>query len=316
MFLKAFPDINWLKEEITKDFSARLGWEDRKLRNSGWPTVTLNVDSKATERTDIAGPFSLFMNINGESLVGLQSKQWKVDEHNFVLSYPGECYDLIIPKEANTFNIHFGTFFFQELINEWTSSNEALLETVGTDNVTMFDLPRRSYQKRGVVSEEILKVQRFYQSLDQISKKEINEKEEELLLDLGEALLKEVALDHYREKRLSAAKTSTRRELVKRLFLAIDYIHDDPSVPFSVEKAAQVSTLSKFHFVRLFKEAFHQTPGQYRNQIRLEKGITLLKKGTSVKDVSQRLGFEHSNAFTKFFKQHTSTTPTKFLESI
>lgn len=71
MILKEFPDINWLKRQIKSNFENRKTWENIRLKQSGWPSVILNVKTSGVERTAIKGPFTLFMNHSGKFTANL-----------------------------------------------------------------------------------------------------------------------------------------------------------------------------------------------------------------------------------------------------
>jgi len=43
MILRAFPDITWLKKQISEDFSQWKGSENVVRNQKSWPTVVLNV---------------------------------------------------------------------------------------------------------------------------------------------------------------------------------------------------------------------------------------------------------------------------------
>ena len=62
---------------------------------------------------------------------------------------------------------------------------------------------------------------------------------------------------------ITSAKLSTRQELFRRLSKAKIHIHTHLHTPLDLDTLSQVACLSKFHFIRLFKEAFGLTPRQY-----------------------------------------------------
>jgi len=66
---------------------------------------------------------------------------------------------------------------------------------------------------------------------------------------------------------------------------------------------------SKFHFIRLFKKTYNQTPHQYLTLVRIEKAKLLLQTEVAVADVCFSVGFDSISSFTGLFKRITSTTP-------
>ena len=63
-------------------------------------------------------------------------------------------------------------------------------------------------------------------------------------------------------------------ELLSRLRRARDLLRDWEDEPLSVSAAARASGLTRFHFIRLFKAIFGETPHQYRSRAQVEKSET------------------------------------------
>jgi len=75
---------------------------------------------------------------------------------------------------------------------------------------------------------------------------------------------------------------------------------------------ADEATFSKFHFVRLFKQAYARTPHQYLTSVRIENAKQLLKTTTSVTDVCFAVGFESLTSFTGLFKRWVGLSPSAY----
>jgi len=70
--------------------------------------------------------------------------------------------------------------------------------------------------------------------------------------------------------------------------------------------------LSKYHFMRLFKEAYGCTPHQYLMNRRIDKAKLLLLTDMTVSEVCQSVGFESTSSFSLLFKKKTGSSPTDF----
>lgn len=81
------------------------------------------------------------------------------------------------------------------------------------------------------------------------------------------------------------------------------------SDPISVNDMARRAGLSTSRFTVLFKQHFGMTPHQYLLKIRIEHAQELLKKGQSIKIVSEYCGFMDIHHFSKTFKSTTGATP-------
>ncbi len=314
MLLKKFPDIRWLRRQVATNFSDQKGVGGTALGKRGWPTVCLNVSSTQTERKDICGPFSLFMNLNGTSMVTASSKTLEITSNNLAVTYPGESYDLLIPHEARTFNIHFGEEFFRDCLYEWSLSHEQLLDlpiAEQVDNSLVAGL-RRTHFKTQAIHRQVSEFHRYYLHLPQQKLIDHDGKAEELLFNLSQLIFAELTADVGKVDAISACKKATRQEILSRLYRAVDYMHSTDHDTFDLQNIAEKAAISRFHFLRVFKMAFGVTPRQYWNNLRLQKSLTYLSEGLSVSTISRTLGFEHGNAFTKFFRQHTGITPTDY----
>ncbi|RMG72228.1 MAG: AraC family transcriptional regulator [Bacteroidetes bacterium] len=110
--------------------------------------------------------------------------------------------------------------------------------------------------------------------------------------------------------RLNSAKLSTRVELYRRLCEAKTYIHQNLDSPLELDTLAQVACLSKFHFIRLFKDVYGQTPRQYLIAKRLDRASKLLiHSSLTFHEICQEVGLKDSSSFGRLFKRSFGATP-------
>jgi AraC-like DNA-binding protein len=64
-----------------------------------------------------------------------------------------------------------------------------------------------------------------------------------------------------------------------RLCRARDYLHTNHAAPLTLDELARQAALSRYHFLRLFRDAFGATPRQYLIGVRLERAKALLAGG-------------------------------------
>jgi AraC-like DNA-binding protein len=115
---------------------------------------------------------------------------------------------------------------------------------------------------------------------------------------------------HCQINHLTSAKISTRRELFRRLCHARTYIHENLDSPLELDTLSQVACLSKFHFIRLFKEAFGQTPRQYLISKRLSAASELLiHSSKTFHEICHEVGLKDSSSFGRLFKRSFGATP-------
>jgi AraC family transcriptional regulator len=118
-------------------------------------------------------------------------------------------------------------------------------------------------------------------------------------------------------QKLPSLKQSTRVDLYKRLAIVMDYLNSMDEYDVDLNGLASIASLSKYHFLRLFKLAFGQSPYQYIQKLKLDKAEQLLKDRThSIKEIASLLGFENSNSFSRLFYQRTGHYPQVYQREI
>lgn len=307
MLLTEFPDIHWLKRAIQQNFSERRSWDNKPLLNHGWPTAILNVRTNQAERTDIKGPFSLFLNLSGSSEVTCDRKSVRLNTDTYLFSNHGQHYDLLIDNKSptETFNIHFGEKLYQDTIHTLINSDDQLLDELSTPGIE-FNQCIRSHFRGNQFNTLVKRVQQSYQ----------NEEKESSLFDLLSCVLAENNKHLHQVSDMSSARSSTKTELLKRIYLSIDFIHAYYHKSITLDQLADVAMLSKFHFLRVFKSIFKVSPHQYIKQIRLQKAISLIKEDRlPLYLVAQQVGIENGSSLSRMMYQLTGQRPTAFTEN-
>ena len=134
MIYYQFPDLQWLKTQVERNFVDRRGIGGRSLQNKGWPNVILNVSAQDICRDDIRGPVSIFANLSGESQVSVKGHRAVIKDDVFFISNHDQRYTLEIDHtRTTTFNIHFGEFFTEQVYDAITRNPVLFLEE---DNFT------------------------------------------------------------------------------------------------------------------------------------------------------------------------------------
>lgn len=309
MLIREFPDINWIRKQSRNDFADGIASNGRQLDTKGWPTVVLNTKSFGTERNGIISPFSVFLNLKGTSQIRVDNKIVTLDENSFCLVNPGQSYDLIIPEQAEStevFNLHFGNEFFSKAISALGQSTSSLLDNPNL-KVASNELPIRSFWKEDAILKKInLLKSKYSQGIEAPT-------EEEILFDIFQLSYKESQMGFNAIESIKSLKATTRKEVISRLLVALDFIHSNFTKDVSIDDIANVAMLSKFHFLRTFKEAFGQTPHQYLTKIRLQKSKELLKQTSwSVAEIATYLGYQQANSFTRLFSKTFEVSPVAY----
>jgi len=69
-------------------------------------------------------------------------------------------------------------------------------------------------------------------------------------------------------------------------------------------------TISERHILRLTHQEMNISIREWRDRAKILYAISQLKKNTSIKEISYKLGYRHCSSFIEFFKRHTGKTPT------
>jgi AraC-like DNA-binding protein len=104
-----------------------------------------------------------------------------------------------------------------------------------------------------------------------------------------------------------------RDPVARRLDAARRFLAAHLDEPLTLDDLARQAYLSKFHFLRVFKSAFDDTPVRYLRRRRLEAAERLLAQtDLSVTAVCYRVGFESLGSFSSLFRRHAGLSPNAF----
>jgi AraC family transcriptional regulator len=310
MLISKFPNINWLKRQIQQQFQNKEGPNGVHLPFEGWPTVLLNTTTTETVREDIEGPLSIFMNLKGQSIIGVEKQQVLINENAYVLTNNKAHYDLIINNSAPTevFNIHFGTQFLKEASSWFYQSQQNLLDNPFESNPPLPTFQLKATWRSSTFNQLATQLQQLYQ--DKTTSPEA--KEIALLALFEQVLLNQRGQDRLIQS-LKSSKKSTKEELIKRLYLAVDYIYAFYNQPIKLEELAQISCLSKYHFLRSFKQVFGLAPYQFIQQIRFKQAIHLLENSpATLQEIAYAIGLENASSLSRFFFRTSGAYPSTY----
>lgn len=91
-------------------------------------------------------------------------------------------------------------------------------------------------------------------------------------------------------------------ETLQRLGRAREFIDHCYDHPLSLDQISEKACFSRYHFLRLFRQAFNKTPHQYLIERRIEKAKELLSADDlRVTDVCFEVGFQSLGSFSSLF---------------
>jgi transcriptional regulator GlxA family with amidase domain len=103
------------------------------------------------------------------------------------------------------------------------------------------------------------------------------------------------------------------RDDLVRLRRARDQMDREYAQPLNVEALARTALMSSGHFSRSFREAYGETPYSYLMTRRIERAMTLLRRGDlSVTDVCFEVGCSSLGTFSTRFTELVGESPSAY----
>ncbi|XPV67802.1 MAG: AraC family transcriptional regulator [Halarcobacter sp.] len=96
---------------------------------------------------------------------------------------------------------------------------------------------------------------------------------------------------------------------------SIEYIKDSLETNISLDTLASNSNLSKYHFLRVFRNSIGITPHQYILIQKIEKSKELILKGMNLNEVAYSTGFNDQSHFIRNFKRIYGYVPSKLKQN-
>ena len=104
-------------------------------------------------------------------------------------------------------------------------------------------------------------------------------------------------------------------ETLERLGRARAFIDHCYDHPLNLDQISEKACFSRYHFLRLFRQAFKKTPHQYLTERRIEKAKELLTADDlRVTDVCFEVGFQSLGSFSSLFHKWVGHAPASYRE--
>lgn len=117
--------------------------------------------------------------------------------------------------------------------------------------------------------------------------------------------------------RRAADMTSPLHRYSDRITYVIGQMNREYYEDHSLEDYAEICKMSKFHFLRVFKEITGISPLEYRNKIRIDHAKELLEDDSiPVGEVGSLVGYASASYFCDAFKKRTGYSPIQYRQFI
>lgn len=285
LLLRQFPDPKRLEplprnEAYRKAFYARWGVENcivmGKTRRVEFPLfeqrLSIKIASGGRERYFFAGP----------------NREIDVDEENFLIVNDGRLYGSLIAAERDveSFAVFFRPGFAAEVQRSLDTPLDSALQG-GAATVTAPEF-HEFLQPHDAQITPVLNYIRHHVRLGV----EDPQWYDEQLYFLMERMLRHREGQQRRVARLPALRSTTRAEIFRRVMHAANYIHSHFERDLDLDILAAEACLSKFHFLRLFRQVMGVTPYAYLLRKRAHTARRLIATtGLTFDEIALQVGF-------------------------
>jgi AraC-like DNA-binding protein len=99
----------------------------------------------------------------------------------------------------------------------------------------------------------------------------------------------------------------------KSLTKARDFMRYAYGRPVSLPDVAAQANLSPYHFLRIYKRAYAETPHEFLTRLRIERAKTLLARGShNVTEACFEVGFSSLGSFSALFAHRVGLAPSEY----
>jgi AraC family transcriptional regulator len=200
-----------------------------------------------------------------------------IDDDTFIILNQGRTYASRVRSRTplHSFSIFFRPGMAEEVLSCLSGSHEWLLDDPGARSRVGVEFAEHSRQHHPRIAPVLRHIR-----LQVDAGMDDEQWYEEQLYFLLHRMFDVHAGDVRDAAHIPAARASTRRELFRRIGLAVDFIHTHCDERIGLAEIAAAASLSPYHFLRVFRDVQGMTPGAYLRRKRRERaGRTKPKHG-------------------------------------
>jgi AraC family transcriptional regulator len=264
---------------------------------------------------DFPGPLSIKTVVRGSALWGTDEAERLVDAGNYLILNSGRSYSLTIDSRetVETFCLFFRHGLVEDVSRVESAETLSLLDNpISGSQPANAKAPAEFFETlhaHDAIVSPLLK--QMYARV--ASKTATHAWLEDQFFTAAMGLFKVHGEAHKRAAKIPAKKPATRVELYRRLLRGKDYLDSFLGGHVRLAEVASEACLSPYHFHRLFREVFRETPNQYLQRKRLANAQRLLEHGEqSVTDICLEVGFESITSFSSLFRRSFGCSPREY----
>jgi AraC-like DNA-binding protein len=262
--------------------------------------------SKPMQMATFTGPFSIKSVVTGRATWETAAGRYPLTPGRHLILDRGTSYSLTIDGDGpvETFCVFFRDGFVEEALRSLTKPEARLLDDP-VERAESFALLEATHDSGDAPGPQLATLHRIVQEegVGSLRLSGVLHDAALRVVDRSSALMR-------MSRRLPSARPATRRELVRRLHHARDFMRSSLGDALCLDGIARAACLSPFHFHRSFRAFFGETPHQFVIRLRLELAADRLRRtSSSVTDVALAAGFESPAHFSRAFKIRFGCSP-------
>jgi AraC family transcriptional regulator len=261
---------------------------------------------------DFPGPLSIKSVVHGSARWRTNEADRLVDESSYLVLNSGQTYSMTIDSHAlvETFCLFFRHGIAEDICRVVESGARCLLDN---------PIPEASDSEAPVFFQTLYTldfppdplIRRMFARLKDNTASDAWLEDQFLAVAASLSELHREASKH--AELIPAKKFSTRMELYRRLLRGKDYMDSFFGANVHLEGVAAKACLSPYHFHRLFREVFRETPNQYLQRKRLDYASRMLERDEqSVTEICLEVGFESISSFSGLFRRSFGCSPREY----
>lgn len=279
---------------------------DYKICDSG-NNINFSEFNQLHVKSKVIKHLSIKYVVEGQEQYRVNDKKYEVKSGDLLIANAACFGEVLIdsPTTVKGLCLSVSTDIMQEVVNY--QLNKAEIETGISDFFTTSKFMERLYSKGSNHLGNALKQLAGKIAANPEEKYEFNR---EFYYHLGECVLQDHIGDYKQLQNIQAAKWITKKDLLRKVTVAKDIIESGDGQQLKINDIAQEVGLSEYHFMRLFKQVYGDSPYQFVLNLRLNKAFDLLKRREmSIAEISHLTDFADIQTFSKAFKRKFNMAP-------
>jgi AraC-like DNA-binding protein len=273
---------------------------------SGNTNVILQIHTQVADYAIDARRMAVLCAWNGRQDVGIDGRHVLVDDDTWLSVCGGPATVRIrAPHSVQALTILFRVGMPEEVLGALITSDDRMLEDGEISSApTLPFTPHLQIHERSV-SPVLLFIRRHCEmGLD-----DPLWYEEQLAFLLERMLLRHRHV-MARARSVPVRRAATRREILRRVSMATDFIHANYCRPLMLTDMARSAFLSRHHFLRLFKHIHDVTPHEYLQRKRTAVAARLLRSSElPIAEVVKQVGFDSRSTLFRALRRFHGLTP-------